>query len=103
VVTALVTDIITPLIAAILGKPDFGDLTFTIHRSVFRYGALINAVISFLAIAATIYFVVVVPLNRAAERRARGGTVPPEEIPEDIALLTEIRDLLAGGPGQSTP
>jgi large conductance mechanosensitive channel len=95
VVAGLVADFITPFIAAIIGKPNFADLSFTIHGSVFLYGDLINRIITFLAVAASIYFFVVVPLNKVAERRARGGKLPPEEIPEDIALLTEIRDLLA--------
>ncbi len=72
VVTAFVADIITPLIAAIFGKPDFSGLYFTVNGSKFMYGAFINAVISFLVIAAAIYFVVVVPLNKLAERKARG-------------------------------
>jgi len=70
VVTALVEDIITPLIAAIFGKPDFSNLAFTINKSTFHYGALINAIVSFLSIAAAIYFLVVLPLNKLAERRA---------------------------------
>jgi large conductance mechanosensitive channel len=95
VVAALVADILTPLIAAIIGKPDFSTLYFTIHGSKFFYGDLINRIITFLSIAAVIYFFVVVPLNKVAERRARGGKLAPEEVPEDIALLSEIRDLLA--------
>lgn len=95
VVASVVDNLLTPLITAIIGKPSFADLTFTIHSSVFHYGRLINAIITFLAVAAAIYFFVVVPLNKVAERRARGGKLAPEEVPEDIALLTEIRDLLA--------
>ena len=98
VVTALVTDIITPLIGAIGGQHDFSELTFKIHGSTFHYGALINAVISFQAIAAAIYFLVVVPLNKLAERRAAkvaAGEPDPEPKPEDIMLLEQIRDLLA--------
>src|SRR5713226_109353 len=69
VVTALVNDILTHIIAAIFGKLDFSSLTFTIHRSTFKYGAFINAVLSFLFIAAAIYFFVVAPLNALAARR----------------------------------
>jgi len=72
VVTAFVADLITPLIAAIAGKPDFSGLTFTVNHSKFLYGAFVNAVVSFLLIAAAIYFAVVVPMNQLAERRARG-------------------------------
>jgi large conductance mechanosensitive channel len=64
VVTSVVEDLFTPLIAAIFGKPDFSELTFTINESQFYYGNFINAVISFLTIATAIYFFVVVPLNR---------------------------------------
>src|SRR6201999_3520139 len=70
VVTKLVADIITPLIAAIGGQPDFSTLKFTINKSTFLYGDFINAVISFVIVAAAIYFMVVLPLNKLAERRA---------------------------------
>ncbi|MDW5596024.1 large conductance mechanosensitive channel protein MscL [Conexibacter stalactiti] len=64
VVTALVADFITPVIAAIGGQPDFSDLSFTINGSEFAYGHFINAVISFLIIAAAVYFLVVLPLEK---------------------------------------
>jgi large conductance mechanosensitive channel len=109
VVTALVADIITPLIAAIGGKPDFSKLSFHINGSTFLYGAFFNAIISFVIIAAAIYFMVVMPLNKIAERRAARlstGEPDPDPKPEDVLLLTEIRDLLAanqrtGGPKPS--
>ena len=69
VVTALVEDLITPLIAAIGGQPDFSGLKFTINNSQFMYGHFINAVISFLIIAAVIFFLVVKPLNALMARR----------------------------------
>ena len=96
VVAALVADFITPLIAALFGEPDFSNLTFTINDSVFRYGHFINMLIAFLAVAAAIYFVVVVPMSKLAERRARGEEVIEDTpAPSDEALLlTEIRDLL---------
>lgn len=72
VVTAMVEDIITPIIAAIGGQPNFSGLTFTINGSVFKYGAFINAVISFLIIAAVIFFVVVKPMNAMLARMSRG-------------------------------
>jgi large conductance mechanosensitive channel len=100
VIQALVRDIVTPLIAALFGKPNFENLAFTIHHSQFSYGDLLNYVISFLAVAAAIYFIVVVPMNAVAARR-RGTKVEPE-VSEEIELLTEIRDLLARGSG-STP
>lgn len=64
VVTSMVEDILTPIVAAIIGKPDFSDLTFTINGSVFYYGDFLNALIAFLTVAAAVYFFVVAPLNR---------------------------------------
>jgi large conductance mechanosensitive channel len=100
VVTALVADIITPLIAAIGGQPDFSQLTWTWNKSTFHYGDFVNAVITFLIIAAAIYFMVVLPLNKMAERRARKLAAgepadEPEAKPEEILLLEQIRDLLS--------
>ncbi|HTV10883.1 MAG TPA: large conductance mechanosensitive channel protein MscL [Acidimicrobiales bacterium] len=95
-VKAFVADILTPIIAAIVGQPNFENLTFTINHSHFLYGDLINAAVTFASVAAAVYYIVVVPLNKLAERRARGQAPAPEEVPPDIALLSEIRDLLAG-------
>ena len=67
-VTAFVADFMTPLIAAIGGQPDFSGLSFTINESVFRYGHFLNAVISFLIIAAVVFFFVVRPLNTLMSR-----------------------------------
>ncbi len=68
VVTALTTDLLTPLIAAIVGKPDFSAFQFTVHGSLFPVGHFINAAISFLLIAAAIYFFVVTPVNALVAR-----------------------------------
>jgi large conductance mechanosensitive channel len=76
VVTALVEDFITPLIAAIGGQPDFSGLKFTINDSQFLYGHFINALISFLIIAAVIFFFVVKPMNVLMERVRRAETTP---------------------------
>jgi large conductance mechanosensitive channel len=99
VVTKLVADLITPLIAAIGGKPDFGALKFTVNKSTFLYGDFLNAVISFVIIAAAIYFLIVLPLNKLAARRAAQLSTLAEPAPEakaeDVLLLEEIRDLLA--------
>ncbi len=70
VVKALVTDIVTPIIAAILGQPNFENLTFTINGSVFRYGDLLNNVLTFVSIAAVVFFLVVAPINALMARRA---------------------------------
>jgi large conductance mechanosensitive channel len=63
VVTALVSNILTPLIGAIIKTPDFSELSFTVNGSVFSYGLFLNSLISFIIIAATIYFFVVTPIN----------------------------------------
>jgi large conductance mechanosensitive channel len=94
VVTALVADLITPLIAAIGGKPDFGNLAFTVNGSRFAYGHFLNAIISFVVIAAAVFFLVVKPVSALMERRKRGLEPEAEAVPEDVVLLAEIRDLL---------
>ena len=87
VVAAFVADVITPLIAAIFGKPDFGSLMFTINHSTFNYGSFINAVIAFVLVAAAVYFAIVVPMNAMAARRAKGEDPTTKECPE---CLSEI-------------
>lgn len=77
VVASFVEDIITPLIAAIGGQPDFAGLTFTLNGSVFRYGEFINALISFAIIAAVVFFLVMVPVNALVERSRREPTPDP--------------------------
>lgn len=106
VVKALVDNILTPLIAAIGGKPDFAGLTFTVHHSVFRYGLFLNALVTFLIVAATVYFLVVLPIAKANELRKRGHAKPEEAEPavsDEARLLTEIRDLLAGDTSRRLP
>jgi large conductance mechanosensitive channel len=88
VISALVKDIFTPLVAAIVGKPDFSALTFTINDSSFLYGDALNALIAFLAVAAVIYFVVVVPMNSLAERRTKTAVeVTTRECPECLSTI----------------
>lgn len=90
VVTAFVADLITPLIAAIGGKPDFSALSFTINESEFRYGHFINAVIAFLIIAAAVFFFVVKPLmarRRATDPDTRLPGVPERDPDRRPALL----------------
>lgn len=81
VVMALVKDILTPLVAAIFGKPDFAGLYFTIHKSRFLYGDFINVVIAFLTVAAAVFFVVVKPLNALQERRKQAPEPESEDRP----------------------
>jgi large conductance mechanosensitive channel len=76
VVTALVKDFLTPLIAAIVGKPDFSAIKFTVNGSQFAIGDFINAVVSFLLISAAVYFFVVLPVNTLMARLKRGEAPP---------------------------
>jgi large conductance mechanosensitive channel len=94
VITSFVADLVTPLIAAIGGKPDFAALSFTINGSRFRYGSFLNAVLSFVLIAAAVFFLVVKPVGALMERRKAGLEPEAEAVPEDVVLLGEIRDLL---------
>ena len=87
VVKAFVDNLITPLVAAIFGKPDFSGLAFTINGSIFRYGLFINALLTFVLVAAAVYFVVVAPMNKLAARRARGADPESRQCPE---CLSEI-------------
>jgi large conductance mechanosensitive channel len=105
VIQAFVKDILTPLIAAIAGKPDFSQLTFTIHNSKFLYGDFINALISFLIVAAVIYYFVVLPVNTLISRSRRQPPVDPttkkcpeclSEIPIDARRCAYCTSMLAG-------
>jgi large conductance mechanosensitive channel len=78
VVNALVRDLITPLIAAIFGQPDFGTLSFTINGSRFAYGDFLNALLTFLIVAAVVFFLIVRPVNMLM---ARTRTEPDVESP----------------------
>ena len=90
VVTALVKDLITPLIAALVGKPDFSAIQFEINGSKFLVGDFVNAVVSFLLIAAAIYFFVVLPMNTLLARMRRGEAPPDptsKECPECLSSV----------------
>lgn len=97
VVGSLVDDVIMQVIAAIVGKPDFGDLTFRLGDGVIFYGRFLSALVNFLIIAATL-FVIVRTFTELQRRRERAVDVPPEELPADVRLLAEIRDLLRERP-----
>ena len=71
VVNSFVNDLIMPILAMIFGKPNFDDLTFTINDAVFRYGSFITAVITFVAIAAAVFFFVVKPMDAIKKRMTR--------------------------------
>jgi large conductance mechanosensitive channel len=90
VVTALVADLITPLVAAIFGKPSLASLSFEINNSRFLYGAFLNAVLAFLVVAAAIFFFVVKPLNVFAARRAAREPDEPATTRDCPECLSEI-------------
>jgi large conductance mechanosensitive channel len=90
VVSALVADILTPIIALIFGSHDFSALTFTINGSIFKYGLFINALITFVSVAAAIFFFVVKPLNTMAARRAAGRPDPESDSRACTECLSEI-------------
>lgn len=90
VVAALVKDVLTPLIAAVIGKPDFSALAFTVNGSKFLIGEFINAVVGFVLIAAAIYFFVVTPMNMVIARRRRGQAPPDPTTKTCPECLSEV-------------
>ena len=95
VVKALVDSLITPIIALIVGKPDFSAVSFSISGTTFPIGLLIGALFTFVSTAAAVYFFVVVPYSKATAAFAKEEEEAPAEPSAEEALLTEIRDLLA--------
>jgi large conductance mechanosensitive channel len=93
VVKALITDILTPIIALIFGQPDFESLSFTINSSHFFYGDFINAVITFLSVAVAIFFFVVKPVTSISAARARGAVDPESDTRPCTECLSEIPKL----------
>jgi large conductance mechanosensitive channel len=85
VVTALVKDLLTPLIAAIFGKPSFGALVLTVNGAHFLYGDFLNAIISFLCIAAAIYYAVVLPAQKIASWRTKPAEPTIKTCPECLS------------------
>ncbi|GAA1581480.1 large-conductance mechanosensitive channel protein MscL [Kribbella hippodromi] len=95
IVTALVENLINPLIAAIFGKADISGVGhFKLNGAEFHLGLILQAALNFLFVAAAVYFFIVMPLNKLAERRKRGQEPEPAPLTADQELLTEIRDLL---------
>ena len=99
IVDALVDGIINPLIAAVIGKPDFSDaFILTLNGTDVKFGLLITAVINFILMAFAIYFCIVVPMNALNARRKKAeDEAPSAEVSDEVKLLTEIRDALAKG------
>ena len=87
-ITSFVDNLLMPVVAMIIGKPDFRDLTFTINDSVFRYGAFLTDVISFVAVAAAIFFFVVKPMD--ALRARRGASAEEEGLPDEERRHQEL-------------
>lgn len=95
VVKGFVDGLLTPLIAAVAGKSDLDAVgRFTLNNADFSVGLVLTPLVNFVIVAAAIYFVVVMPLNKLAERRARGVEPETAAPSEEVALLTEIRDAL---------
>ncbi len=86
-VNAVVADLITPLIAAMGGQPDFSGLTFTINHSTFKYGLFFNAVISFLIIAAVVYYLIVLPMAKVTARFHHEAEVTTRDCPECLSTI----------------
>ena len=107
VVKTISDNLIQPVIAA-AGSSELGAFGFSLRDStpqlqqstLVDVGAIITALINFMIVAAVVYFVFVAPVNKLMERRKRGEEAPPEATPEDVVLLTEIRDLLRARNGQ---
>jgi large conductance mechanosensitive channel len=91
-VNSLVENLLMPVIAMLIGKPDFSDLTFTLNDAVFRYGAFLTDAIQFLAIAAAVFFFVVKPVDAMARRRAAAVEEGmPDEERRHQELLAALR------------
>jgi large conductance mechanosensitive channel len=95
VISGLAKGLLNPLIAAVAGKPNLDSVgTFTLNNAHFSIGLVLTPLVNFVIVAAAIYYIVVMPLNKLAERRARGVEPETESPSEEVALLTEIRDTL---------
>ena len=105
VVTSLVDDLITPIIALIVGKPDFSGLTFSISDTTFRYGEFLTAVFAFLTIAAAIFFLVVRPITTLQERFGSGQQEdkPTRACPECLSDIPIAATRCAFCTAQITP
>ena len=90
VVAALVKDLLTPLIAAIVGQPDFSGIQFTVNGSKFLIGDFLNATMSFVLVSAAIYFFVIAPMNMITERRRRGEAPPDPTTKKCPECLSEV-------------
>ena len=87
VVTAVVADLITPLIAAIVGKPSFASLKFTVNHSTFLYGAFFNALLTFLIVAAVVYYLIVAPMAKVNARFHKNVEATTRDCPECLSTI----------------
>jgi large conductance mechanosensitive channel len=95
VVGGVLQGVINPLIAAVAGKPNLDSVgQFTVHKASFSIGLVLTPLVNFVFVAAAIYFLVVMPLNKLATRRATGVEPTTAAPSEEVALLTEIRDAM---------
>jgi large conductance mechanosensitive channel len=104
VVKALVDGFINPLVAAVVGGATL-DTSLTLGlrgAAAIQFGSILAAVLNFVIVAAVVYFLVVLPMNRLLALRKRGAVAEPAAPAEDVLLLTEIRDLLAAQNGTTT-
>ena len=90
VVTALVKDLLTPLIAAIVGTPDFSAISLVVNGSRLLIGDFLNAVIAFLMLGAAVYFLVVLPVNSLTARMRRGEAPPDPTTKKCPECLSEV-------------
>ena len=100
IVEALVKNVINPAIGTLFGKPNFDSVgMFHIRSTEIKPGTILTALVSFLLVAAAVYFCLVYPMNKANERLAKrkGLSADAAEVSDEVRLLTEIRDALAGG------
>lgn len=99
VIKSIVDWIVTPLIAALFGKPNLSSVgLFHINGAVFSIGAVLTEVLNFVFVAAAVYFIIVLPMNKLRERNAKDEPVGPTE----LELLSEIRDVLVARKGDPT-
>ena len=105
VVTSLVDDLLMPIVALLIGKPDFSDLTFSISDTVFRYGSFLTALVTFLSIAAAIFFFVVKPITTLQARFASGQQEdkPTRACPECLSDIPMAASRCAFCTAQSAP
>ncbi|MFC7401009.1 large conductance mechanosensitive channel protein MscL [Citricoccus sp. GCM10030269] len=102
VVTALVDSVLMPFISGLVRSPNFDSFAVvTLNGNDIRFGVLLTAIVNFLLIAAAVYFVIVMPMNKMIERRNRRLGIDPDAVEpsDDVVLLTEIRDLLSAQRG----